>query len=111
MSSPRILRSATLALLVVLIAALFLLRSPASPPAHPANQPASATSSGRENRLLPTLHRSNDGTAVSISRADRHESSQHEAPFSPLEADASAQRAADAAERAAERATDRGTDQ
>jgi hypothetical protein len=106
MSSPRILLSATLAMLAVLIAALFLQRSPTSPPAHPASPPASSTSTARENRLLPTLGRSADSVAVSSSQADQHESS-----MSPLEAEASAQRAADAAERAAERATDRGTDQ
>ena len=106
MSSPRILLSATLAVLAVLIAALFLQRSPSSPPVHPASPPASSTSTARENRLPLTLDASGDSVAVSRSQADQHESS-----MSPLEAEASAQRAADAAERAAERATNRGTDQ
>jgi len=104
MSSPRILLSTTLAVLAVLIAALLLQRSPTDPPAHPASPPANSTSTARENRLLPTLAPSTDRLAVSSAQADQHESS-----MSPLEAEASAQRAADAAERAAARATDGGT--
>jgi hypothetical protein len=103
MSSPRILLSATLAALAVLIAAFLLLRSPAAPTAQPESPPASSTATARENRLLPAVAPSADSVAASSSQADPHESF-----MSPLEAEASAQRAADAAERAAERAIDRG---
>lgn len=100
MSSPRILLGAMLA---ALIAALFLLRSPASPPTQPLSPAASSTSTARANQLLPMLDASDDSVAVSSSQTDQHESS-----MSPLEAEASAHRASDAAERAAERANDRG---